>query len=139
MGLYETAMARTGLELPGPGRCPTEQQLPKLLALNVESVVRLIEHDGEALIVAVENGRIVGSVIGAWDGWRGAIYRLAVAPSHRRSGLARRLVADAEDRLRSRGAVRLAAIVVESDPQAVGFWRSSGWEEQTERARFVKG
>lgn len=106
---------------------------------DVESIVRLINFDKEALIVAVEAERIVGSVIAAWDGWRGSIYRLAVAPSHRRKGLARRLVADAEVRLRARGAVRLAAITVSSDPRAMGFWRSSGWEEQAERLRFVRG
>jgi ribosomal protein S18 acetylase RimI-like enzyme len=103
------------------------------------SLERLIEHDVGALLVAVEDGTVVGSVVAGWDGWRGSVYRLAVAPSHRRQGLGRALVEAAEARLASVGAVRLQAIVVSSDAPAVGFWAGSGWEQQTERSRFVKG
>jgi ribosomal protein S18 acetylase RimI-like enzyme len=106
---------------------------------DVKSLVQLIEHDPKALIVAEADGRIVGSVVAAWDGWRGSIYRLAIAPRDRRRGLGRRLVREAEERLAEAGATRLQAVVVESDLQATGFWRASGWEQQIERLRFVKG
>ena len=105
---------------------------------DLESLERLfMEHPG-ALIVAEEDGVVVGSVIAGWDGWRGSIYRLAVAPSHRRHGLGGRLVTEAEARLASLGAVRLAAIVLGSDEQATSFWRADDWVEQPERIRFVK-
>lgn len=106
---------------------------------DVASLTRLIHHDPDALIVAEVDGRIVGTVIAGWDGWRGSIYRLVVAPPQRRRGLGLRLLADAERRLRDVGAVRSQAIVVESDPQATGFWRASGWQQQIERLRFVRG
>jgi ribosomal protein S18 acetylase RimI-like enzyme len=106
---------------------------------DVESILQLVGHDREALIVADCDGRIIGSVIAAWDGWRGSVYRLAVAPEHRRCGLGRRLVLKAEERLAEVGAVRLQAVVVESDSEATGFWRASGWEQQVDRLRFVKG
>jgi ribosomal protein S18 acetylase RimI-like enzyme len=99
----------------------------------------LMDTDPAALIVAVDDGSIVGSVIAAWDGWRGSVYRLVVAPSHRRLGLGGRLLDAAESRLVAAGAVRLQAIVVETAPKATGFWRASGWEEQDHRLRFVKG
>ena len=103
------------------------------------SLDRLIAHDPAALLVAELDGRLVGSVVAGWDGWRGSIYRLAVAPDQRRRGLGRRLVAAAEERFGFVGAVRMHAIVVETDSQAAGFWRSSGWVQQAERLRFVKG
>jgi ribosomal protein S18 acetylase RimI-like enzyme len=106
---------------------------------DVHSVTRLLAHDPKALIVADAAGLVVGSVIAAWDGWRGSIYRLAVAPSHRRRGLGGRLVLEAQRRLAEDGARRLQAIVIETDAQATGFWRSTGWEQQIERVRFVKG
>src|ERR1700722_6779990 len=106
---------------------------------DVESLSRLIERDPSALIVA-ENGRsIVGSVIAGWDGWRGSIYRLVVAPSHRRLGLGRRLVLGAGGRLAAQGCVRRQAIVVETESKAMGFWQASGWEQQVHRSRFVHG
>lgn len=103
------------------------------------SLTALVTHDPSALIVAEEDGSIVGSVIAAWDGWRGSVYRLVVASSHRRLGLGRRLLDEAEARLSGVGAVRLQAIVVETEPKAMGFWRESGWDRQVDRVRFVRG
>ncbi len=132
-------------------RTAVEADLPTILTLWVEaaaepghtddlaSLRQLIEHDPNALVVAEEADEIVGSIIAAWDGWRGSIYRLAVAPSRRHHGLGRRLVQEAEVRLASVGARRLQAIVVETDPRATGFWRATGWEEQIERLRFTHG
>jgi ribosomal protein S18 acetylase RimI-like enzyme len=54
----------------------------------LESLTKLIARDPGALLMAADGGAIVGSVIAAWDGWRGTVYRLAVAPSHRRRGSA---------------------------------------------------
>jgi ribosomal protein S18 acetylase RimI-like enzyme len=104
-----------------------------------ESLGVLIEHNPSALIVAEDGRSIVGSVIAAWDGWRGSVYRLVVAPSHRRLGLGGQLLREAESRMSAKGAVRLQAVVVETDPKAAGFWQASGWEQQVYRLRFVKG
>jgi len=49
------------------------------------------------------------------------------------------LVNAAVKRLRTLGAVRLQAIVVETDLQATGFWRASDWSEQVARLRFTLG
>jgi ribosomal protein S18 acetylase RimI-like enzyme len=106
---------------------------------DAKSVAKLIVCDPLALMVAEDNDQLVGSVIAGWDGWRGSIYRLAVAPSHRRLGLGTRLLHAAEARLSTTGAVRLQAIVADTEPTAVGYWRASGWEQQENRLRFVKG
>ena len=106
---------------------------------DIESLTKLIAHEPGALLIAVEDETIAGSVIAAWDGWRGSIYRLAVAPSHQRRGLGTVLVNAAVKRLRTLGAVRLQAIVVETDLQATGFWRASDWSEQVARLRFTLG
>jgi ribosomal protein S18 acetylase RimI-like enzyme len=106
---------------------------------DVDSLRALVTHDPSALIIAEEVGSIVGSVIAAWDGWRGSIYRLVVAPAHRRRGLGRQLLGRAEARLAAVGAVRLQAIVVETERQAIDFWGDSEWERQGHRVRFVRG
>ena len=103
------------------------------------SLRRLLRHDPGSLLVAELDGRLVGTVVSGWDGWRGSIYRLVVHPRHRRQGLASELLSEAESRLSKVGAKRIQAIVVASDHGATGFWRTSGWEEQVDRRRFVKG
>jgi ribosomal protein S18 acetylase RimI-like enzyme len=103
------------------------------------AVTVLLEHEPDALILAESSGQIVGSVIAAWDGWRGTIYRLAVAPSHRRTGLGTRLLQAAVQRISAQGARRLQATVIETDARAMGFWRRSDWQQADEQTRFTWG
>jgi ribosomal protein S18 acetylase RimI-like enzyme len=105
---------------------------------DVTSIRRLIDHDPGALLVATSDGRIVGTVIATWDGWRGGIYRLAVAPDHRRRGLGRRLVAAAEERFRRVGAPKISALVLHEHDHAVGFWRAIGYEHDDRIARWTR-
>jgi ribosomal protein S18 acetylase RimI-like enzyme len=106
---------------------------------DAEGVGALLAHDPGALLVAESSSKeIVGTVIAGWDGWRGSIYRIAVAPSQRRAGLGRRLLREAEERLRRVGARRMHAIVVGTDEQAAGFWRASEWEHQRAQWRFTQ-
>jgi ribosomal protein S18 acetylase RimI-like enzyme len=103
-----------------------------------DGLARLLAGDPQALLIAELDGLVVGSLIAAWDGWRGSFYRLAVTPRQRRKGLATVLLAEGERRLRERGAVRLTAIVAEDDEDAIGFWRAADYERQRHRARFVR-
>jgi ribosomal protein S18 acetylase RimI-like enzyme len=105
----------------------------------VSDVTRVVTAPHAVLFVAVD-GRdtIVGSVIATFDGWRGNVYRMAVAPELRRQGLARRLVAAAEEWLRAAGAVRLSALVEGNSQVAPLFWESVGFEHYVGMRRFSK-
>jgi ribosomal protein S18 acetylase RimI-like enzyme len=83
-------------------------------------------------------GRLVGTIVAGWDGWRGNLYRLAVLPSARRRGIALRLVAEAERRLTEKGAVRLSALVMSEHDPAVALWRAAGYTHDPRVGRFVR-
>lgn len=103
-----------------------------------EALAGLLARDPDALLVAEREGAIVGSVIAAWDGWRGSFYRLAVDPDHRRRGLATALVRAGERRLGDLGARRLTAIVADDEAAAIALWESAGYRRQAQRGRFVR-
>jgi len=46
---------------------------------DLEALERLIEHDPSSLLIAERGAGLIGTVVAAWDGWRGNMYRLAVA------------------------------------------------------------
>jgi ribosomal protein S18 acetylase RimI-like enzyme len=103
-----------------------------------EAVGALLETAADALLVAELDGELAGAVIGAWDGWRGNFYRLAVRPDHRRRGIARRLVEAAEERLRAKGAPRITALVAHDDGVAGGFWEAVGYARDPVIGRMVR-
>ena len=91
-----------------------------------------------ALLVADERGEIVGTLIAGWDGWRGNMYRLAVAPEIRRRGVARRLISAGEDRLRALGCRRVTALVWGDDEPATAVWAAFGYDFDRGIARYVR-
>jgi len=109
----------------------------------LEEVQRTVA-EGDAIVLVATDAKdnIVGSVIGGWDGWRGNIYRLAVAPEARRHKVAAGLMREVSARLaREKGARRITALVEKAHPDAVGFWdamTSEGYVFDPRIVRYVK-
>jgi len=117
-----------------------ERDLESLVALLLEafpdpephnepraSIRRKLAVDPELLLVGCENGRLVATAMGGWDGHRGWLYSVAVAAAARGRGYGRQLAQAVETRLRARGCVKLNLQVLASNAGAVGFWRRLGF------------
>jgi ribosomal protein S18 acetylase RimI-like enzyme len=115
-----------------------EAEIPMGVSDTYAGLATLLETDGHALLLAESESGVIGSLIAAWDGWRGSFYRLAVHPSRRREGIATALVLEGERRLQERGALRLTAIVADDEQLALDFWRAAGYERQPHRVRFLR-
>ncbi len=81
----------------------------------------------DLFLVAEAKGRIVGTVIGGWDGWRANIARLSTQADLRRKGIAIALVREVERRLQAKGARRIYALVDKRSPPAIPFWLAAGY------------
>lgn len=105
---------------------------------SLKALVAVHLRDPEALIVALDGGRIIGTVIAGWDGWRCHLYRLAVGPDRRREGIGAALIAAAEQRFRLLGGTRVDAMVLDGNERAHRIWAAAGYRRQPEWSRWIK-
>ena len=102
------------------------------------AVRRRLKRDRRLFLLAWDGGRLVGTIMAGWDGWRASMARLAVDLQYRRIGLARSLVERVEWELRSLGARRIGAIVLKNNRGGRAFWSNVGYELDREDVRYVK-
>ncbi|WP_025601279.1 GNAT family acetyltransferase [Burkholderia sp. WSM2230] len=91
------------------------------------SIANKLATQPELFFVAVLDERVVGTVMGGYDGHRGWLYSLAVDESLRRHGIGSRLVAHVEEALTVRGCPKLNLQVLSAKSEVRAFYESLGY------------
>jgi|Deesub1362A_J573_1020465.scaffolds.fasta_scaffold06309_2 ribosomal protein S18 acetylase RimI-like enzyme len=93
-----------------------------------QEVRKKLARDPDLFLVAQMDGRLVGAVLGGFDGRRGMVYHLAVSPQARRRGVGKRLMEELESRLRDKGCIKYYLLVTHDNQEALDFYRALGCE-----------
>lgn len=92
-----------------------------------EDVARKLRIQPELFLVAGAEDTLVGSVMAGYEGHRGWLNYLAVAPAWRRRGLARELVVEAERRLRALGCPKINLQIRSANREVIAFYEAIGF------------
>lgn len=99
-----------------------------------KDIARKLSEQPELFLVACagsEEGVVVASAMVGFDGHRGWVYYLAVAPGMQRQSLGRAMMARAEQLLIERGCPKLMLMVRSSNAAVIDFYRELGYGEET--------
>jgi ribosomal protein S18 acetylase RimI-like enzyme len=94
----------------------------------LSEIEKKIERDPDLFLVAEWQGKLIGSVIGGFDGRRGLVYHLAVALPFRSRGVGSRLMEEVETRLRAKGCLKCYLLVTSDNPEAELYYQRHGWQ-----------
>lgn len=94
-----------------------------------EALALKLARDPELALAAEVDGRLVGTVLGGFDGRRGTVHHLAVLPEFRGQGIAKALMAELERRLAAKGCLKAWALIVGENAAVASFYESIGWSD----------
>ncbi len=92
-----------------------------------KDIARKLAVQPELFVVAVDGGRVVGSVMAGYDGHRGWMNYLATAPDARGIGIGRALVDHVEESLQAIGCPKVNLQVRATNREAVAFYERLGY------------
>lgn len=93
-----------------------------------KEIQKKLQRDPDLFLVAEANGKLIGTVIGGFDGRRGLIYHLAVEATFRQHGVGSLLMDEVEQRLKDKGCLKCYLMVADDNEDAMRFYEARKWE-----------
>ncbi len=88
---------------------------------------RMLSHNPATCLVAEADGKVIGVVLGGFDGRRGFVHHLAVAPDRRKTGLGRLLMEQIETKFAQMGVVKITFLVEVRNKGVLEFYKKLGY------------
>ncbi len=116
-----------------PGALSLWQSLPGLGLSGADEEAQIhifLDKNADTCFVAVDQEKVIGTVLGGNDGRRGYIYHLAVDPTCQKMGIGKSLVEHCLDRLRAVGLQKCHIFVISDNAEGINFWERIGWNQR---------
>lgn len=95
-----------------------------------EGVENFIKRNPTTSVVAVEDGKIVGSILCGHDGRRGCFYHVCVADQYRRRGIGKAMAVYAMNALKEEHINKVSLIAFSKNDIGNAFWNGIGWTKR---------
>lgn len=93
-----------------------------------EGIEKFLRRNPTTSVVAVDNGRIVGSILCGHDGRQGSLYHVCVHEDYRKHGIGKDMVLHAQEALKAEGISSVCLIAFTENNIGNEFWHHVGWK-----------
>ena len=94
---------------------------------SLEGITRFINRNPNTSIVAIEDDKIVGTILCGHDGRRGCFYHVCVHEDYRERGIGTKMVEEARNALKEEGISKITLIAFTKNEIGNAFWRDLDW------------
>lgn len=95
-----------------------------------EGVARFLSRNPDLSVVAIAEGKIVGSILVGNDGRHGSFYHVCVKEEYRKHGIGKAMVTSAMHRLKDEGINKIQLVAFSGNQVGNQFWHAEGWRER---------
>ena len=93
-------------------------------------VERFLKRNPDTSVVAVADGKIVGSILCGHDGRRGCLYHVCVREDYRMRGIGKSMVVRCMEALEREHISKVSLIAFTQNDIGNAFWRQIGWTKR---------
>ncbi len=95
-----------------------------------DGVARFLKRNPDTSVVAVADGKIVGSILCGYDGRRGCLYHVCVREDYRRQGIGKAMVVYCMKALEKEAISKVSLIAFTQNDIGNAFWKEIGWTKR---------
>lgn len=95
---------------------------------NYKVRMRVYKNNPDLSLVAEEDNKIVGTVLGQGDGRIGLVWSLAVLPEYQGKGIGKRLMIEIEKKLKKRKCVGISLLTQKNRKRAIHMYKRMGYK-----------
>ena len=95
-----------------------------------DGVARFLKRNPDASVVAVADGKVVGSILCGYDGRRGCLYHVCVREDCRMQGIGKSMVVYCMDALEREHISKVSLIAFTKNDIGNAFWKGIGWTKR---------
>lgn len=95
-----------------------------------EGVERFLKRNPTTSVVAIEDGKIVGSILCGHDGRRGCLYHVCVHEDYRMRGIGKSMVVHCMKELEKEKISKVSLIAFTKNDIGNAFWKEIGWTKR---------
>ena len=95
-----------------------------------EGVERFLKRNPTTSVVAIEDGKVVGSILCGHDGRRGCFYHVCVHADYRMKGIGKAMVVKAMEALKEEQINKVSLIAFTQNDIGNAFWKEIGWTKR---------
>lgn len=92
-----------------------------------ESIKKILERDADLFLIGEQDQVIIGAVMGRYDGRRGWVQHLAIAPDFQGQRLGGQLVQELERRLQAKGCEKVNLLIRPDNANVQKFYQQLGF------------
>lgn len=93
-----------------------------------EEIERMIQLNSDLLLIGKIEEKIIGVVMGGFDGRRGYVHHLAIDPEYQKKGYGKLLMDELIKRYRKKRVHKIHLFIEKRNKDVIQFYRKLGWE-----------
>ena len=93
-----------------------------------DEIAKMLKRNPDLFLIGKENEKVIAVVMGAFDGRRGYVHHLAIAPDYQKKGYGKMMMDELIEKFHIKKVHKVHLFIEKNNKEVADFYRKLGWE-----------